>query len=542
MKRSVLYILAIVFAVSYPLALRAQGDLNPLIEGDDPSSAHDSVPPQRIGIPPGEAAEPRETPDGEASTQAEPMQLSSNETGVVEGYCFDEHLIAPRRLTRFQNVLAGGDVRVTLGDGRSMGLKEAIDGRLLEVSAQQLQVRFTNRSGGDMQIALNGPIVLWDRPGGYISPASLSALTTGTVGSTRNRQEAIWRVTTAERSMGVLGYYDGSHHQMDPVRFEKAIRDYQVANGLTPNGVMDPATTAHIANEGRALADQLRALGFRDSEGRSLKPDLAAQIRAYQRYTGQSPTGRWSPSLAQRFASDQKILPQISALRPAATVGETLKSGRSENVLTYLNGLKSFQTLVETPQGIELWGRRGSTIQFQARDRQAVQNMDDAAAAMAQRANAANRIVVYPRASSGDLAAILVGNRTINLDAQSLRRYLDGGTIPAELASALDPTVPRVVQETGGAGKASIVVYRGPFVQGRGGDAGAGTSALSRVGLVQTDGAVLAKALDRTYGDRAVVYVSNDLRVGATRLKPGTESQGSRFDGADRGSRFALAR
>jgi hypothetical protein len=82
-----------------------------------------------------------------------------------------------------------------------------------------------------------------------------------------------------------------------------------------------------------------------------------------------------------------------------------------------------------------------------------------------------------------------------------------------------------------------LVVYRGPFVQGR--SVESDKPLLATLGLEQVDGKSLAKALDRTYGERTAVYVSDDLRAGARSIR---STMGSLDTERSAEPRFALAR
>lgn len=531
MKRMMLLALVLILWTALPSIGHGQSILQGLIdESDQPNESPDSTPPQRIGVPPGdEATQPddEDAPKEEASGGNTQYELSSNESATMRGYCFDEYQIAPRKVTKFNHVLAGeGEATVTLGDGRRMSLGEAVKNRMVDVTAYQLQVRLTNKTTGPMRIEISKPLVFWDRPGGEVNQRALAVLASNR-GDYDDNQNEIWRNTTGERLMAVLGYYDGSWWNIDGDRFRAATERFQRENGLAANGDLDDATTARLARFGAALQGRLNTLGFRDREGRSLKPDLAAQIRSYERFAGLQPTGRWNASLATRFAGDEVISRQVRGLNPkSGPIAEVLAKGNVPNVVTYLNGLKSFLTLVETPNGLELWARNGAAQAVVGHNEGAIVALDDASAAMAARASSGDRIVIYPRVGTATGTTMLsVGKRSVEVETKALHAYLNGGAPPQALADALAPAMPKgaIGSMTGGrTSSATLVVYRGPFVQGRGGDNN--TGALAKLNLEQVDGTQLAKALDRTYGDRAAVYVSNDLRVGADRFTSGMGS------------------
>jgi peptidoglycan hydrolase-like protein with peptidoglycan-binding domain len=518
MKRSLLLLLAFALSAAFPLSSRSQSVLDNLIEGEGSEAPNDTTPPQRVGIPP--VPEPG---DGEAQTEG--LELSANETGSVTGFCFDEYLIAARRVTPFRHVLAGkNDATVRTADGRTLPLQEAIDKGMVAVNDFQLKMMFTNRTNAPLSIRIARPVVFWNRPAGDVNPAALAALESPN-DDYDWRQEQVWRITTAERRLAVLGYYDGSVWNIDRGRFGSAVSAFQRANNIASSGSLDNATIGRLATIDDNLRNRLRALGFRDREGRSLKEDLAAQIRAYQKYLGNPATGRWSPELGSRLGTDEQIIPQLNALRPnGKTIAEVLSESRP-NVLTYLNGMKGMMVLMQTPQGVELWGRRGGSYQFQSRDLQAVRGMDEAAAALALRATKDDRIVIYPRVGGSDEVILNIGAQSVTTDAKSMAAYLNGGTVPASLDEAITKMIPSgSTTVTGGRLPAKLIVYRGPFVQGRSG--ADGSSLLGRLKLDQIDGAKLATALDRSYGDRASLYLSDDLRLNARSIRSSND-QGS---------------
>ncbi|MBS1913506.1 MAG: peptidoglycan-binding protein [Bacteroidetes bacterium] len=507
MRRLMLLAAALLFCAAYPITTFAQETLRDLIPNDEADKPEDSVPPQRIGVPPGQ------------------MHLSSNETGSVQGYCFDEYLIAPRRLMSFRHILAGkNDAVVQLGDGSTVPLDEAVQKGAVGIKALQLGVRFTNRTGEPITIELRHPVVLWDRAGGDINPMALGMLETSGM-DYDDRQEAIWRVTTAERTLAVLGYYDGSIFNIDRDRFRAAAGQFQKDHGLVPNGEFDQNTVARLASTHNDMQQRLNTMGFGDHDGNSLREDLAAQIRSYQRYLGAAATGRWSPQLENRYAMNQRLYTELGSLRPAGKeMQEVLAGNNYPDVLTYLEGMKGFMALVETPEGVELWTRRGSEMRFVGRGNEAVKSMDDAAAALAMRASRSNRVVIYPRVSPNGTSSVLIGERSVQVDSKSMAEYLRGGAMPGVLADAVADLASGGSDPRGSRPGSTVVLYRGPFVQGRHGAAPAGY--LGAAGMEQADGGQLAKALDRSFGDRMAIYTSDDLRVGATRIPSTSNGQG----------------
>jgi hypothetical protein len=509
----------------------AQTTLRGLIEDD--ATGNDSVPPQRIGIP-----APDPAPSGIPSGDEGAMKLSSNETGELGGYCFDEYLIAPRRVKKFDNVLAGNDAAIVrTADGQQMSLRDAVTKGAVAIRAVQLRVMFTNQTSQPMTISFNGPVVLWDRPAGAVNPAALRALQTSDIDED-TRQNRIWGITTAERRLAVLGYLDGSVWDYNHDRVVSAAQKFQMEKGLQQTGEIDRSTITALATTDAQLRDRLRRMGFADREGRSLHEDLSAQIRAYQRYVGRPATGRWAPELGDRLAVDESIVRQLNQLQVGTkSVEETIgASADMKNVVTYLNNRRGVLVLMETPQGVELWNRSGRDLQFRDRGARAVQALDDAAAALALQATKGDRVVIYPRVGNRGASTVAVGRKTVTVDDRSMAAYLNGGAMPQELAAAIDPLVPNGAStETGLRAAPSLIIYRGPFVQRE-----VGPRTLASLGVDQIDGAKLAKALDRTYGGRANLYLSDDLKVGASLLRD--INQGSLDPMRTHGSRLAYAR
>jgi len=528
-----LLILALFVSATFPSISSGQSTLQGLIEDD--GAGADSTPPQRIGIPsPAEETAPGTIPGGDDAV----MKLSANGSAKLGGYCFDKYLIAPRRVTKFNNVLAGNNTAVVrTASGATMSLSDAIAQGAVSVKALQLNVLFTNRTSEPISIALNGPLVLWDRPAGAVNPLALKALEMKNVDED-TRQNQVWAYTTAERRLAVLGYDDGSVWDYNADRQSRATMQFQRDNGLTPSGELDARTIQQLARNDEQLRGRLRSMGFADREGKSLHEDLAAQIRSYQRYAGRPATGRWAPELGDRLAVDEGVLRQLAEFRPDAQkqMAEVLSGDAApKSVVTYLNGRRGTLMLTETPQGVELWNRGARDLQFTDRGVKAIRVMDDAAAALALQATKADRVVIYPRVGSDGIADVAIGKRTVRVDGKSMAEYLAGGAIPSELATALDPLMPGVSSEAGVRGATpTLIVYRGPFVQRE-----MGTSVLGRLGLGQVDGKDLAGALDRTYGSRASLYLSNDLRIGADRFR--TADMGSLIRHDARSRQFADA-
>ena len=497
MKRSMLLLMIGLLYGAFSPSAWAQPSIDDLLEGEDTPPTTDTIPPQRIGVP------------------AMEMVLGPGQSGSATGYCFDEYLIAPRRVTRFQNVLAGNNnAIVKSADGKTITLKEAIANGSIAVRAVQLDVSFINRTGSQLALQLKSPTVLWDRPAGDVNPTALRVLNGGNRDE-ESRQEQVWRITTGERRLNLLGYDQGSMWDYNAERMHAATVAFQRDNGLAESGELDPSTTQRLASLDDALRTRLRTIGFKDREGRSLKEDLGAQIRAFEHYVGAPTSGRWSPELATRLATSERLISQLNGLK-----GDGSNLADSPAVLTSLNYSKGFLALMQTPEGVELWSRTGSTLHFEGRDQAAIRSMDDAAAALATRATKGDRVVIYPRVGSGEMASVTIGSQQIEVDARELAAYLDGGAMPAPLATAIAPMVSAPADPTGRsvATASKVVIYKGPFATER---AGAG---LARVGLSQPDGGRIAKALDRTYGDRITLFTSSDLRTGAERFTGGMGS------------------
>ena len=92
--------------------------------------------------------------------------------------------------------------------------------------------------------------------------------------------------------------------------------------------------------------------------------------------------------------------------------------------------------------------------------------------------------------------------------------------MPAPLANAIAPMVSAPADPTGGVkvNSSKVVIYNGPFTSDR------AEAGLARVGLSQPDGKSIAKALDRSYGNRINLFTSDDLRAGAERFTGGMGS------------------
>jgi hypothetical protein len=500
MKRSLYLLFAIALVSFLPTHLFGQLQLPGMIDEEEAPTAQDTMPPQRVGVPPVE------------------VELSNGEDATISGYCFDEYLIAPRKVTRFENILAGKDAIVNYADGHTSTLQEAVKRGDIDIRAYQLNVTLRNKSKQDLAVHLTKPAVLWDRPAGDVNPDALNVLASEGY-DYNDRQNMIWRITTAERLLGILGYDEGSRWDYNSDRINAAASQFQKGNGMPISGTLDNTTIDKLAAFGSNLRSRLRTLGFRDYEGQSLKEDLAAQIRAYQRYLGKNPTGRWSQDMTNRFASDERIIPQVRALAPAGkNMLDVLKEDKTSTVLTYLNGTREMMVLTSTPQGTELWSRTNRSLKFKGRDNDAVNQMDELAAQLAGLGTKDDNVVIYPHVAKNGTTTIAIGKNSVEVDQKSLAAYLKGGAIPESLADALAPlTQTNGSDMTGRKPSQKLIVYRGPFVQGRG--SSDGRTLMATLGIEQVEGNDLAKALDRTYGDRTPIYVSDDLRAGARSVR-----------------------
>jgi peptidoglycan hydrolase-like protein with peptidoglycan-binding domain len=507
-KRLLLLVLAFAFGALAP-QLRAQSTLPDLLLDDEETetSADSTDGPQRIGIP------------------AASLELDPNEAGAIAGYCFDEHLIAPTRVTTFDNILAGGDAAtVRTASGRQVSLRDAVRNGSVAIKAQQLRVMFVNKTDEPMELRLDRPVVLWDRAAGKVNPLALAALEAPDA-SYDARQRAIWRVTSAERRLRSLGYNTGSIYDFNAQKMRAAMNAFQRDNGLPTTTELDMNTVNRIATVDESMRSRLRSLGFTSRDARFAKEDLGAQIRSYQKFLGRRPSGRWSGDLATSLASTESLLPQLNAIRPAKgqQVADVLAGDNAASVLTYLNNGKGLLVLTETPSGVELWSRNGRSYSFTSRGADAVRSIDDAASKLAQRASKDGRVVLYAGVAKNGTTPVVVGDRTIDVDSRELASFVAGGAVPSALDAAIAPMVPESTsnQWTGGsANTKTFVVYRSPLQQGR------ASSTLDELGLEQVDGRKLAGALDRAYTGRMALFVSDDLRVGAQRYESSMGSLG----------------
>ncbi len=474
----------------------AQDHIDGLIDEDSTmeSSPNDTIPPQRVGLEPTD------------------IQLTANGSGEVDGYCFDQYLIAPRHVTVFEHMLAGDDgAFVTTASKGRVPLSKAIDQGDIDVRAVQLNLYFVNRMGEPATVSLTRPTVLWSRTGGRINPAALAALDRNP--ESGDRQERIWAVTTAERDLRVLGYLHGSEWYYDRERLADATKRFQQENGLTATGQLDDETMAATQTQTMKLMARLARLGYRDRERGSLRTDPAALIHDFERAHGLDVGGSWSPALESRLASDESVTNRLVALNPGSrSIDDALADG-DHAVLTYLHGLGGFVALVDAPGGsVDLWQRTGRTFRPAGKTgASAVEAIDAMSAELAARASNESRLVIYPRVSAGATTSVVFGDHAIDVPSNELAGWVAGGKIPDAIMKELGPKVPSDDQLTGRSASPTIVVYRGPLVQGR------GPAALASLGLQQVDGARLATAMDRTFGTRVELYLSDDLRQGASR-------------------------
>ena len=74
---------------------------------------------------------------------------------------------------------------------------------------------------------LTKPVVFWDRPAGDVNPDALNVLASEQY-DYNDRQNMIWRVTTAERLLGILGYDEGSRWDYNSDRINMKVTDWPV--------------------------------------------------------------------------------------------------------------------------------------------------------------------------------------------------------------------------------------------------------------------------------------------------------------------------
>jgi hypothetical protein len=68
--------------------------------------------------------------------------------------------------------------------------------------------------------------------------------------------------------------------------------------------------------------------------------------------------------------------------------------------------------------------------------------MDAGAVALASLGTKEDRIVIYPRLSEDNSTTVMIGDRAVKVDRAALEKYVAGGDVPKELASAISPMLP----------------------------------------------------------------------------------------------------
>jgi hypothetical protein len=328
------------------------------------------------------------------------------------------------------------------------------------------------------------------------------------------RQKKIWQVTTAERDLALLGYYDNSVWHYDATKLRNATTTFQKLAGIAQSGQLDDLTMSAISGSSRALQKRLRSVGFPEqyNSSPSPKPDLAGQIRNYQRAIGAPTTGRWSGDLAGRLGTHERIVPQVQAIHPrgGATTGASKSVETGSDVLAWIEKGRDMMVLVQTPEGVELWKRRGSRVVLDDRGVDAFYAIDNVAANRALEKNADERTIIYSHVTGSDGRALVeIGDRSVDLDARSLAAFVNGGAIPPALEREIDNLIAKKGGDpsgmTGARRTPNLVVYRGPFVDEK------VEKPMRQLDMSRIDSDDLARAIGRAYGEKVSLSLIDDL-------------------------------
>jgi hypothetical protein len=319
----------------------------------------------------------------------------------------------------------------------------------------------------------------------------------------------------------VLGYYQGSPHEVNLPELRAATRAFQKAHGVPETGTFNPTTKLALDRAEEKLRADFARLGVSEEPRTDTSvQDVTDVIRRYERYLGRKQgeeTGVMGEALRARLAADEVVLKQVS---DAATLGrapaaDLAAPGVLPDVLTFQRYRAGGNVIVRGSDGPELWSYFEGKVVGRYKGRRAIQEFDGFSLRGAVVNSSPDTYILQTGVySPGAKIRIAFGPGTLlEVTPGELSQFMDGkASIPT-----FDERVATLT--AGGEKRPRVLISRSALNQGRGGDVAGGPPPLEGTGFEQIDPLRLALAWERRYGDRVDIAIANDFNLGLENLR-----------------------
>jgi hypothetical protein len=459
---------------------------------------------------------------------------------IAEAFCLDKHLFATGHFVPYEHVInEGSNATVQVGTAKPITLQEAIDrgiisidgssvrgvdGKLLEreraveqygsiadsmvgTNRSHFGVRFVSNVVQPVHIRMSEPTAFGETKGDLIGKESpiLAAVkerqkTLGRASTNGSAlrpktaseiQDDVWKAQAPERILAELGYVN---EPVNPQSFASALNRFQSEHALTPTGTLTSATQDALGKEETGILEELARIGFprapRDSDDSQLVTPVES-LETFSRYHGFPVRGIYTEEMRAQAKKDAVIRDQIKAIASMSGGPDNiLPSEKFPNVVTFFRIDNGIVALTKSGDKLDSWGvhendtaRFGMGPETLARFEQLYE-----AHALGKRSD---EIAILPAGYSGVLDPAVV-----NL---YIHDFLEGNGTTSE-----------------GSRSKTILVAVSPLVQGPSNAELHGETSWTQASANALD---YVKDLQSRYGDKANVFVTNDVVVGIENLK-----------------------
>jgi hypothetical protein len=455
------------------------------------------------------------------------------QTYEAEAFCLDRHLIQRTEPVGYEKILAGQTgARVKVGGEPSISLQEAINQGIVSIKGRgvpdserfrsHLSLTFVSNDPRPISIELTEPAAFGLKKASWINPDAIAPLRQPrNAYASKLRQDMIWRADTHPRRLQVLGYYQGSPHEVNLPELRAATRAFQKAHGVPETGTFNPTTKLALDRAEEKLRADFARLGVSEEPRTDTSvQDVTDVIRRYERYLGRKQgeeTGVMGEALRARLAADEVVLKQVS---DAATLGrapaaDLAAPGVLPDVLTFQRYRAGGNVIVRGSDGPELWSYFEGKVVGRYKGRRAIQEFDGFSLRGAVVNSSPDTYILQTGVySPGAKIRIAFGPGTLlEVTPGELSQFMDGkASIPT-----FDERVATLT--AGGEKRPRVLISRSALNQGRGGDVAGGPPPLEGTGFEQIDPLRLALAWERRYGDRVDIAIANDFNLGLENLR-----------------------
>ncbi|MDQ3748535.1 MAG: hypothetical protein M3367_05875 [Acidobacteriota bacterium] len=468
-----------------------------------------------------------------------PQSFSLTKKGAshdAKAYCLDRHLIISEP-TEFRAVLTENINAVRVGS-EAMTLRDAIAQNLVIVKGAGVrnrriysdidgtQLKFISNTDKPITITFTQPVAMGEQNFSLVDPTLLKSVRKSqSLLDFKTVQDEIWRSGIDESRLEALGFYGSGVVVRNKATTTNAVLDFKSEQGLALTGtLLDTATKDALERAEQKEISALEQLGFRAIRSDTDVLSVSDNIRVFEEIFGLPSTGKLSKVRREMLKEYEPSLKQaryvsLSRLTPTELVAQNSTQNSTPNIITFLKSgsdLERTHILVGITKRIEFWTIiRGQLFGRQSGEA-AIKALDQKSNTLAWLMSDKETSLVYASIYKPDGKVLMrIGRDEIVLSRSDMERFISGELSPPGIDAAIKKMFADKPART------KLLIFRSPFSQGQGGDAGNGESPLKQFGYEQHDSLELYLAFDRHYGKREKVdvFLVSDIIRGIKNLE-----------------------